>query len=615
MNFNFLKIVFSVILLLHVAILVADVGIAPGPFLVCPGESTSYSAFPASTPGCTYTWSVTNGVFSNGQTTISGNTLLAVTVTWNNVQATSGTSAPKGSLTVTVLSCVLPSGEEISDTENNIVIKTLNNVPTGNINGPGTVPANVVTPRTYAIDRIKFPNTGSTTGWTSSIYADSYQWKLPAGWQVAGQISNGSTPITGLSHSISVIPDAFSGGDIQVRGYSECDPGYTSNWSNVKPVTRSVAQPSAITGNGELNYVLCGEIDPITFTVPLVTGATSYIWEKPSGWSGSSITNTITLTPSGTSAGDITVRAKSGPYTSPPQTRSLTLEPTDPNNPPTISNPSLLCNSTQATYTLSNVPAGTGISWSTSANLSIVSQSGSSLTVQSAASGNGSARVTATLTIGGCNPVSVSKSNIWIGKPQLILPPGTVINGNSSMSCGSIGIYRYDGALLGSNTYRWEVSQQFNDISSTITETLYVDPIKSGDGYVTFVGYNTCGEAVYCKPVSVSAGVSCGPPIITLPNPYSCGGGEFFGFMASTYPNPTTSQLTLSIPNLEESLKKTETTQLDLVLYNFSNEIVYRGSMDKDSKELDLLRQPKGIYVLKVSYDGEVIHTGKIIKN
>ena len=67
----------------------AQVEFATPAKLVCPGGNVAYSVFSASTPNCTYTWTVTNGLFSNGSTTMQGTQLLDVTVIWNNVQATS----------------------------------------------------------------------------------------------------------------------------------------------------------------------------------------------------------------------------------------------------------------------------------------------------------------------------------------------------------------------------------------------------------------------------------------------------------------------------------------------------------------------------------------------
>lgn len=63
------------------------------------------------------------------------------------------------------------------------------------------------------------------------------------------------------------------------------------------------AQPAAISGDSSV----CGTFS-YTYSVPPVPNATSYVWTLPVGWSGSSTSNTIIITP-GPSGGAISVRA------------------------------------------------------------------------------------------------------------------------------------------------------------------------------------------------------------------------------------------------------------------------------------------------------------------
>ena len=76
--------------------------------------------------------------------------------------------------------------------------------------------------------------------------------------------------------------------------------------------------------------------------------------------------------------------------------------------------PTLLCTSDQGTYTLSNVPAGVSVSWSTSLNLSIVSgQDSNPVTVQATSpfiSGLGWVRASIT---GDCGDVDLDPFDVW----------------------------------------------------------------------------------------------------------------------------------------------------------------------------------------------------------
>jgi hypothetical protein len=564
----------------------------------CPGESITYTASPATTAGCTYTWSVTNGVFSNGQTSISGNTLLNVTVTWNNVQATSATSAPKGSLTVQVSGCALPGGEEASNSQNNIVILTLNNVPTGNIDGLSPVPANVTTPRTYFIEKVKFPNTGVTSGWSSSIYADSYQWVIPPGWQLGGVTSDGTTPITNQSHSVSVTPDAFSQGDIKVRAFSECGSGFTSNWSQVKPITRTVAAPAAITGNGGKTFVVCSDITPITFEATAVAGATSYTWTKPAGWSGTSTSNSITLTPSGISGGDITVKANAGMYSSAVTSTSLDLEKLDILNPPNTSGADLVCNSSQQAFTLTNVPSGSTVSWAKSSNLTSVSGQNSNTFTVGGTAANAQGWVQPTIS-GACGDTTLSKTYLWVGKPvipatiQVISPQWN--SQNQTCPDTILELVSYDvNNDPDITSYFWSI-QGATILNGQGTESVFVKiPDHIGTRQLSFAvrAVNSCGNSSYQTLYGTSN-----------PNYGGCGGGG--QMLMVVYPNPTMDEL---------SLTQLEGEEFSYSIHNSGNERVVSGISKSGVASSTLKSLPQGIYVLNVLFNDGTTYQQKIVR-
>src|SRR5690606_34208519 len=105
-----------------------------GPSVVCPGEAETYTTAHSTSQGCQYKWTVTNGIFAaTGTTTLEGpaGPLYTVDVIWNNVQATSSSSAPKGTVKVERLYCAIGDGDPLSNTLSNIVILTLNNVTPG----------------------------------------------------------------------------------------------------------------------------------------------------------------------------------------------------------------------------------------------------------------------------------------------------------------------------------------------------------------------------------------------------------------------------------------------------------------------------------------------------
>ena len=318
----------------------------------CPGEWIIYEVTNDEPDGCLYDWEVTNGEIQGGSTTGNTSTFtggILISIKWNN-------STSDGVVKVTSRDCDNANGNSSNPYSRNIPILSLNGVTPDNITGDDEVAANITTNKVYEVAQINFPNIGS--GDVSPYEVSEYEWQLPTGWTVV----SGET-----TKKITVKPDVFSEGDIRVRGKNTvCQNGpFFTNWSPVKPVSRTVATPSAITGNNGNDFVVCGDTSPITFQVSAVAGATSYIWTKPSGWSGSSTSNNITLTPNGSNAGTISVKAKSGSYSSAVSSRTLSLELSDPNNPPTISGVSTLC-TTNSTFTLQNIPTGTTVTWSVS---------------------------------------------------------------------------------------------------------------------------------------------------------------------------------------------------------------------------------------------------------
>lgn len=84
-------------------------------------------------------------------------------------------------------------------------------------------------------------------------------------------------------------------------------------------ITPPPAQPTAINGN---QYICTSTSN--TYSVPTVFGATSYSWSYPSGWSGSSISNSISTVASGI-GGNLSVTANNICGNSSAQTLSISV--------------------------------------------------------------------------------------------------------------------------------------------------------------------------------------------------------------------------------------------------------------------------------------------------
>ncbi|MHB9142328.1 MAG: leucine-rich repeat protein [Paludibacter sp.] len=124
-------------------------------------------------------------------------------------------------------------------------------------------------------------------------FATSYIWTLPTG--IVG---------TSYTNSITVKYERyFTTGSLTVKGHNEWGDGIASKLditANLLPVIAG-----AISGN----KTVCQGENSVTYTVPAVDNATSYKWVLPSGATGSSTTNSITVNYTKSAiSGNITVK-------------------------------------------------------------------------------------------------------------------------------------------------------------------------------------------------------------------------------------------------------------------------------------------------------------------
>lgn len=123
--------------------------------------------------------------------------------------------------------------------------------------------------------------------------ATSYDWTIPSG-------------ATGTSTTNSITVDYGSSavsGDIIVKGSNSCGNGASSTLAiAVNPMPGAAG---TISGNA----TVCQGQSSVTYTIPAIANATSYVWTLPSGATGTSTTNSISVN-YGTSAvsGNIAVK-------------------------------------------------------------------------------------------------------------------------------------------------------------------------------------------------------------------------------------------------------------------------------------------------------------------
>ena len=195
-----------------------------------------------------------------------------------------------------------------------------------------------------------------------------------------------------------------------------------------------------------------------TYSVAPVSGATSYTWTLPSGWSGTSITTSITA--SAGNSGTISVTANNIYGSSTPQTLSVTV---------TTVNTAV----TQVGTTLTANASGAGYQWlDCNGYTPIVGQTSQSYIAT--VSGSYSVIVTQS----GCSDTSACYS-VYIGGPP---PTPGMISGNLLVCAGSTNTYSID-TVSGATSYTWTLPGGWSGTS--ITDSIIATAGTSGTISVT----------------------------------------------------------------------------------------------------------------------------------
>ncbi len=142
-------------------------------------------------------------------------------------------------------------------------------------------------------------------------------------WWVVKTVPSGTHPI--FNHQGLAVTDVS--GLTTAGSYTFTLRAFDDLHMTTKDVTVTVltcpggipAQPGSISG---LNTVCMSVLG--TYSISAVTGASSYTWTLPAGWSGASTTNSISVT-TGTTGGTISVVANNSCGTSPSQTLSVSV--------------------------------------------------------------------------------------------------------------------------------------------------------------------------------------------------------------------------------------------------------------------------------------------------
>ena len=391
------------------------------------------------------------------------------------------------------------------------------------------------------------------------------------------------------------------------------------------------ATPGAISGN---TTICSGSTN--TYSITAVSGATSYNWTLPGGWTGTSTTNSIITTASATS-GNITVTATNTCGTSAASSQAITVN-TIPATPGTISGTTTICSGSSNTYSITAVAGATSYTWTLPGGWTGTSTTNSIITTASATSGNIS--VTATNACG--TSAASSTTTVTVNAlPVVSLGPNIIQCGGTAMlDAGNTGsIYLWSDlstsqtlTVSTSGTYIVVVTNVNGCMGSdsavvtinsnpTVTASASSVVVCVDDAVVSLTGTPTggvwSGSGVSGSNLNPSiAGVGAQTASYSYTDANGCSNiatvnvqvNACVGFVenilangVSVYPNPNNGSFTLSVNANVADLTIKITDMQGRVVYASVENNVNAGFV----KQISLDTQSSGMYLMHIIANGE----------
>ncbi len=300
------------------------------------------------------------------------------------------------------------------------------------------------------------------------------------------------------------------------------------------------SQPGSITGSA----TTCSSTSQ-TYSVTAVSGATSYTWTLPSGWSGTSTTNSITTT-SGTAGGSITVKANNSCGSSAVRTLAVTVSGTGPSQPGSITGSATTCSSTSQTYFVTVVSGATSYTWTLPSGWSGTSTTNSITTTSGTAGGSIAVKAN-----NGCGSSAVRTLAVTV-TTSVPAKPGT-ITGAASACANQLGVPYSITSVAGATSYKWIVPSGAKISDGTVTST--------GNNLTTTAISVTVNFGNTSGTVRVRAINACGMGVVRSKTvSFTCRGDnnlvteEEVVPEIAIYPNPSNGDFTLETNTEEENV-------------------------------------------------------------
>lgn len=379
--------------------------------------------------------------------------------------------------------------------------------------------------------------------------ATSYLWTLPPG-------ATGSS----TTNSITVDFGPAGSGNIIVTGTNDCGSGESAVLEIT--ITPIPADADAISGP---NTVCQGDVG-ITYTVPVIEGATAYSWILPPGANGSSSTNSIVLDFDLTAVtGVISVSGSNSCGNGISSSLNVTVNPL-PEAASTITGPEIVCQGDNGViYTVSEINYATTYTWSLPPGASGTSNTNTIIVSFDTWALNGD------ITVSGLNDCGTGTASMFpVTVNEKPTTPVVIQNGHDLHSDAPFG-------------------NQWYDENGMITGAIFPDYEVTWDGnYYTIVTMDGCSsDPSNILNVIVSA-------VNSMNEDQSI----------AVYPNPMTDELIIE--------KRGNRTNIQFEIYSPTGVNVTKGSMIEKAV-INTQHFATGLYFIRLE-DGSTIEFRKIVK-
>jgi hypothetical protein len=246
----------------------------------------------------------------------------------------------------------------------------------------------------------------------------------------------------------------------------------------------SPSSPGSINGPSSA----CRNQTGIVYSVSPVINASSYLWQLPSGCSGSSTTNSITVSfASNYQGGFICVTASNSCGASSPACINVPVVTVNPSQPTSISGPVYLCPGTQGTFSTSSGNAAS-YTWTVTGGLTIISGQGSNSVIVNAPSnfGQGSIQVYAS----NCKGNSTLRSRTVTGIPS----HSSALSGPPSVCPNTSNVAYSIANVTGTTSYSWSTTGNLTIVSSNANSVTVNFGPSWTTGTLRVVTSNSCGS-------------------------------------------------------------------------------------------------------------------------